>query len=638
MTEYASPIVEPGVPTDIVVEGAPVVSIEVTPSTEIVEVVKSGTEVVIDGIDAEETIEVLTSSKGEKGDPGPRGLTGLTGNRGVPGPVGIRGPDGPQGPRGFRGPVGSGGGPGPTGSSGPPGEIDSELLLELVQPLLNEAALIPIAEIREQVKQMPKTVLESFMGDLAGDDISDMTWAAGETEGTFVGTVSTVSMVTESQYKSFKKTTGMIAKTEDSMAAIRQEQKVIAEQGYATAEQLTTFVAEVGNNVASLQQQLTTTSTQAYATASSLLQLSALTESSLAQMTQRIDVLADEQSSSVEAVNEYIASTASRLNVIDQSVASTSNRVDVLGADLSTTSTRVDTLGNNLGTTVNRVDVLDADLLITSNRVTVLGSDLITTNSRVDTTNGRVDTVDGRVTTVDGKVNTVDGKVTAVDGRVTAVDGRVTTVDGKVDDVIYNVALIRNTVDVHTTDISANAQAINLLSTKVGAQEGDIAELYALVNDAGTGEINANYQLKTQVSNGDRVVMTGMALGAAIGGNGNYRSEILFMADTIGFLTKNTGVIHQPFIFDVANDTAFLNSVFIRNATITSGKFVDWLESDALGPDGSPLIRINFRTGQQITTSYTTGGRVVRDGDGDYVFTTGVAFPVVEVGLIGKYG
>lgn len=509
MTECASPIVEPGVPTDIVVEGTPVVSIEVTPSTEIVEVVKSGTEVVIDGADAEETIEVLTSSKGEKGDPGPRGLTGPTGNRGVPGPVGIRGADGPQGPRGFRGPVGSGGGPGPTGNSGPPGEIDSELLLELVQPLLNEAALIPIAEIREQVKQMPKTVLDSFMGDLAGDDISDMTWAAGETEGTFVGSVSTVSMVTESYYKSFKKTTGMIAKTENSMAAIRQEQKVIAEQGYATAEQLTVFIAQVDNNVATLQQQLTATSTQAYATASSLLQLSALTESSLAQVTQRIDVLADAQSATTTAMNEYIASTNTRLTGIED----------------------------------------DAD------------------------------------------------------------------------ETAYNVALIRNTVDAHTTDISANAQAVNLLSTKVGEQEGDIAELYTLINDAGTGEINANYQLKTQVTNGDKVVMTGMALGAAIGGDGNYRSEILFMADTIGFLTKNTGAIHQPFIFDVANDTAFLNAVFIKSASITTAKFVDWLESDALGPGGVPVLRLNFRTGEiQLNANSAGSGRMTLNNQVIQVF------------------
>lgn len=453
MTDCPSTIVEPATPTEINTELAPVQTVVVNSTSNVVEVVQSGTEVVIDTTGTAEEIDVLTLTKGDKGDPGPQGLRGMTGNRGVPGPEGIRGREGPEGPRGFRGPVGTGGGAGPQGQPGPPGEIDSELLLELVQPLLNEAALIPIAELREKVTQMPKTVLASFMGDLAGDDISDMTWAAGDTEDTFVGSVSTVSMVTESYYKSMKKTWGMIAKTDSSMAAIRQEQKVVAELNYATAQQLTTFIAETGSNVAVLQQQLTTTATQAYATAASLTQLNAQTNESFTQVTQRIDLLADDQEALVTAVDEYIAEN-----------------------------------------------------------------------------NG-------------------------------------------------NVALLRTTVEAQATAISANTSSLTQLSTKVNAQEGDIAELYELVNDAGTGEISANYQVKTQVTNGDKVVMTGMALGAAIGGDGNYRSEILFMADTIGFLTKNTGTIHQPFIFDVANDTAFLNSVFIKEASISFVKIGDDIQS-----------------------------------------------------------
>lgn len=485
MTDSIDVPLEPEANAEIIVGSPSSTSVEVSPAAEVVEICASGTLVEVEASPSDFELEVMTQTKGDRGDRGLPGPRGLTGNRGVPGPEGTRGREGPDGPRGFRGPAGGAGAQGAPGLPGPPGSIDSELLLELVQPMLNEAALIPIAEIRNQVNQMPKTVLASFMGDLAGDDISDMTWAAGDTEDTFVGSVSTVSMVTESYYKSMKQTWGMISKTESSMAAIRQEQRIVAELNYATAQQLTTFIAETGNNVAALQQQLTTTATQAYSTAASLTQLSAITEQSLTQVTQRIDLLADDQEATVTALDEYIAEN-----------------------------------------------------------------------------NG-------------------------------------------------SVALLRSTVETQADAISANASQLTQLSTKVDGQEGDISELYELVNNAGTGEISSHYQIKTQVTSGDKVVMTGMALGAAIGGDGSYRSEILFMADTIGFLTKNNGAVHQPFIFDVANDTAFLNSVFIKSATITSGKFVEWLESDALGPGGVPVLRMNFRTGElQMNAPMSGGGRM----------------------------
>lgn len=527
-----------------VVNSGSVRSIEVTPPTEVIQVCKSGTEITVEGSPKNEVLDVHTVTKGDPGPPGPQGKEGKQGNRGVAGPIGPDGREGPEGKRGFDGKAGNDGkrgipgpegrvgdtgarglrgfpgapgtigGQGNQGIPGPPGDIDSELLLELVQPLLNEAALIPIAEIRKDITALPGKIQGLFLGDLAGEDVTEMNWSAGsDGDDHYVGSVTTVSMISDKDYSSYKTTTGMIAKVSDSMAAIRVEQQVTAEAGRATASQLTTFIAETGTNIGAIQQQLNVTTTQTYATATALTQYSALTDQSVAQLNQRVNLIATSQESTVTKVDEYISAT------------------------------------------------------------------------------------DSKLVTIDGKIATVDGKATQAGQDAQAAQ--------------QNIALVRQTVEVHTNELSAQAQQLNQLSTTVGNQTSDIQELYQLVNDAGTGELKANYQLKAQVTQGDKVVLTGMALGASIGLDGNYRSEILFMADTIGFLTKNGGNIHQPFVFDVANDTARLNNVFIGTASIGSAKFTDWLESDAKGPNNIPVLRLNFRTGEiQINSAATGQGRM----------------------------
>lgn len=453
MSDCTSPTVEITTTDDVVVE-VPVPSpvVVVTTSSDEVTVALNGYTVVVDGTPSGESVEVLTQTKGDKGDTGPQGAQGIRGPRGVPGPEGIRGRDGEQGIRGFRGPMGYGGGPGPTGPTGPSGEVTEEEVMEYVYPVLDEVAVVPIAELRTDVTAMPGDVLGLFLGDLAGDEITDAEWSAGSDDSNYVGTVSVSSMISDRDYNSIIKSSTMLAQVGGSMGAIRVTQQVTAEAGRATATQLTTFIAQTDENLAVITQQLTTTTTQAYATASAVNQLTVLTEEAFAQVTERVDLLADDLEATTTALNQYIAQTDEALGVL-------------------------------------------------------------------------------------------------------------------------------------TEQVEVNADTI--------------------------GQVSVNYQLTAQAVSDDRVVLTGIALGATIGGNGDYRSEIIFMADTVGFMTTNDGETHKPFIFDVANDTVFLDSAIIGNASIGSAKFVNWLESDALGVGGLPLLRLNFRTGEiQLNAPLTGGGHM----------------------------
>jgi len=142
-----------------------------------------------------------------------------------------------------------------------------------------------------------------------------------------------------------------------------------------------------------------------------------------------------------------------------------------------------------------------------------------------------------------------------------------------------NLAIIRQELQVTADLTQATANSITVLSAAVTGMEATVEETASVVASL-DGALSSSWQVKTQVRTDGRVVQTGVALGAAINPDGTSRSEFLVMADTIAFLNSVNGQLHAPFIFDVANDTAFLNSLFIKNGTITNAMIGAYIQSD----------------------------------------------------------
>lgn len=146
-----------------------------------------------------------------------------------------------------------------------------------------------------------------------------------------------------------------------------------------------------------------------------------------------------------------------------------------------------------------------------------------------------------------------------------------------------SLAIIREVQRVQASESEALAEEITILSAKIDGI--DFSDLEATVEITAQalaeleGDLSASWQVKTQVRQDGRVVQAGVALGASIDPNGQSRSEFLVMADTVAFLNKIDGQLHSPFVFDVANDTAFLNTVFIQNATISFAKIQNDIQS-----------------------------------------------------------
>lgn len=190
--------------------------------------------------------------------------------------------------------------------------------------------------------------------------------------------------------------------------------------------------------------------------------------------------------------------------------------------------------------------------------------------------------------------------------------------------VSTNLAVIREDLVVTANLSAVTAQQMLVLSGRVGTNEATLLETHniavgaqgaasaaqqlagnaqstadeaGLLADATKLALSSNWMLKAQVRQDGRVVQAGVALGAAIGENGQSRSEFLVMADTVAFLTSLNGRLHAPFIFDVVNDTAYFDTAYIKNGTLGSAKFVDNLSSDAVNPWGVPVFNLNMRTG-----------------------------------------
>ncbi len=152
---------------------------------------------------------------------------------------------------------------------------------------------------------------------------------------------------------------------------------------------------------------------------------------------------------------------------------------------------------------------------------------------------------------------------------------RTTSLIAQVD---QSLAIIREVQTVQANQTMALASSITTLAADVGSVESAVQiTSQALASLRGGAE--ASWGVMVEARSDGRRVQTGVAAGAAIGENGQSRSELIFMANTVAFTTSLNGQLHAPFVFDVANDTAFLNTVFIQNATISFLKLMNDLES-----------------------------------------------------------
>jgi predicted phage tail protein len=162
-------------------------------------------------------------------------------------------------------------------------------------------------------------------------------------------------------------------------------------------------------------------------------------------------------------------------------------------------------------------------------------------------------------------------------------------------------------------DQITETQLSQALLEKIESGDGSMVEVEALKT-----ALAAMYTIKTQLTVDGKPYMAGIGVGVE-NDQGVITSQILLAAQRIAVLNEANGSTSVPFV--IQDGVTYINSAFIKTASIGSAKLADWLESDAVGPGGVPVLRLNFRTGEiQLNAPVTGGGRMTLNNNLIQVF------------------
>lgn len=171
--------------------------------------------------------------------------------------------------------------------------------------------------------------------------------------------------------------------------------------------------------------------------------------------------------------------------------------------------------------------------------------------------------------------------------------------------------------NVQADENRALAESITTLETGIGGNSAAVEQVARSLTEL-DGKIASSWGVKLQANQSGVKYVSGVGL--------DLTNESGVMQSTFAVLADRFAVMHAAngtpaTVFSVQGGASILNTALIGNASIQSAKFSDWLESDARGPDGQPVLRLNFRTGEiQMNSPVEGGGRMTLNNKALQVF------------------
>lgn len=165
-------------------------------------------------------------------------------------------------------------------------------------------------------------------------------------------------------------------------------------------------------------------------------------------------------------------------------------------------------------------------------------------------------------------------------------------------------------------------QLSRALLEKIEGDDGALVEVEAIKN-----ALAAMYTIKTQLTVDGKPYMAGIGVGVE-NNQGVVTSQILLAAQRVAVLNEANGSTSVPFV--IQDGVTYINSAFIKTASIGSAKFADVTASDAL-VNGQPVYSINWRTGVQKSVSLNGGIRSEQGSGYWFVTDTSTGVVVLEI-------
>lgn len=156
-------------------------------------------------------------------------------------------------------------------------------------------------------------------------------------------------------------------------------------------------------------------------------------------------------------------------------------------------------------------------------------------------------------------------------------------------------ASITKLENVVADEFHAYAQDVTQLKAQFGETQAAIEQM-AKVEVDHQGNASSIISFKAAVMYNGQSYDAAMIIGAGVK-NGQVVTQIGFSADTFGIFNPVSGKLEPAFM--VENGQVFISSAFIGNATITSAKIADVLQSTNFSDANKVGYQLNMRTGEE---------------------------------------
>lgn len=402
-------------------------------------------------------------------------------------------------------------------------------------------------------------------------------------------------------------------------ASVKRLDQAIADESSARAQAISGISAELGaveNNVEKNSDEINQTKASMQNTSIALINnsiaqtnthvaLSAKYKKGIREANAKIDridkVMAEEKKATAEAISGVNASitdldkkTEASINRLDKAIA---DETSARGEAISGVNASISTLDSKVTSNITRMDKAIAD-----------------------ETKARADAISGLSASLTGEINS----------KVSEVSTALATHEESNAEKFSQISASFELVDASITEWSqAMATADEALSTKID-------QLTVTVNGNKTaiettskaltdfkGNVDASYSIKLATDNYGKTYATGMSLGLT-GDGTNFQSQCIFLVDRFVLMTEANGTYMTPFY--VTNGAMYVNEAFIKDASITTAKIAQQIQSSnyswengtgwAINKDGNAVFNqatirgtVYAYAGEFSGTVYATGGK-----------------------------
>lgn len=350
------------------------------------------------------------------------------------------------------------------------------------------------------------------------------------------------------------------------------------------------------------------------------------------------------QAQALSALTVRVSATEGQITTLNTSVTSLTSTVSGLSGTLSGQVSAVSTLSTRITATETSISALSSQTVILSNELDSLTGDVSGFADAISELQAQVTALGGEITvdlsditSLSGRIDDVEDDLTATGGALTALTTRVSTAETGISSLSSAVTSLTSTVGTLNGNLTGQATALTALTTRVTSAEGNIvsqaSSLSALT--ASVGSLSATVSTTASaLATLDGIVSAAWGLVLDVNGrvasikafNDGEESELAFTADSFKIFNGDS---EQP-VFEVADDTIFLNGVVVReiesqlftgaNTTLPSNATYGTILSGTIATPGAGPCEFEFEF--DISNSITIGCEVQVMINGTVVRTT----------------